>query len=127
MAIFTPFGIRVTVELLAIILTIATACWHAFLISHNRPIVHWVWASIFAAFVIAAKLAFGLSYVFCIVQAVGRLPVFNWSLDAFRGLSWRYESAQTGSIIDRLISKYLFIVELAFAILFVAAQKIILL
>lgn len=122
MVTYTPFGALLAIELTLLLLSVGLAKLHAHLIAEQEPIVHWVWAAVYGASVLLALFFWELPWWFGLVQLAGHLAVFDWSLDAFRGLSWRYTSPTTGSVLDRLLGRYLFYIELLAAVLYVAAQ-----
>jgi hypothetical protein len=88
--------------------TLATAWYHSRLIKKNRPIRHGVWSGLYAILVAgaiwwqwAAMPRVWQVGLFAIACAIGRLVVFNISLNWFRGLSWTYVSPTSTSILDK--------------------------
>lgn len=119
-------------ELILIVLTVGIAYWHSRLIKAGRPILHGVWAFV-AGVLIAAATWWVTHYLthlqvilFAIAQGCARLVVFNISLNLFRGLSWKYSSPATKSIIDqlerRLFGGRVWIVEAALTVIFLTIQ-----
>lgn len=116
--------------------TLVMAWWHSRLIKANRPIRHGWWALLFAALVILGVItlnkvgAFPLNAwkigVFTLACAIGRLVVFNISLNYFRGLSLTYVSKASASLIDkveiRLFGSRVWLAEVVLAVLFITLQ-----
>lgn len=119
-------------ELLLIVITIGIAYWHSRLIKSGRPIKHGWWG-LLAGMLIAAATWWvwptlsGLQVMlFIIAQGCVRLFVFNIALNLFRGLSWKYTSMSTTSVIDRLESRLfggrVWLSEIILAIIFLILQ-----
>jgi len=95
-------------ELILILLTVGIAFWHSRLIKAGRPIQHGWWGLLAGALIAGATwwvwpdLSDLQLVLFVTAQACSRLAVFNISLNLFRGLSWKYSSPTTTSVIDQL-------------------------
>jgi hypothetical protein len=95
-------------ELLLILVTIAIAYWHSWLIKVGRQIKHGWWATVAGVLIAGATwwvwpdLSDLQLILFVTAQGCARLVVFNVSLNLFRGLSWKYTSPTTTSVIDQL-------------------------
>lgn len=122
MAIYTPFGTTLSIELILLALSIAIAAFHAHLIKEGETIVHWTWGAAYASIVLVVVFFFKLPWWFGAIQLCQHLAAFDWSLDLFRKLPLTYTSKTTTSVIDQLVGKYLFWVELTAAVVYVAAQ-----
>lgn len=126
MATYIPFGILLSIEVVLLLLSVGLAKLHAFLIAEQEPIVHWIWALVYGACVLFTLFFWQLPWWFGLIQLAGHLAAFDWALDAFRSLSWRYISPTTTSKIDQLLGRYLFWVELFCGALYIIAQFFIL-
>lgn len=112
------------------------ALYQAALIRHNRPIYHGWWGLVSAALIaLAACLVFAdlrtgwHVIVYVAAQGAFRLPVFNVSLNLFRGKKWDYMSATSGSILDKIETEIdrgnVWFVYIACSLAFLTAQFII--
>lgn len=126
MEIYTPFGVLLSIEIGLLLLSIGLAAIHAHLIAEQEPIVHWIWAAVYGSCVLLTLFFWQLPWWFGLIQLCGHLTAFDWALDAFRGLSWRYTSTTTTSKIDQLLGRYLFWAELVCAAIYIIAQFFIL-
>lgn len=113
-----PIGTLFAIEFTLIVVSVALAAWHAHLIRQQRPIVHWVWATIFGALVAFTTFYWHFGWRFAFMQLAGHLPAFNWSLNRFRGLSLTYVSKATTSTIDQLLGHWIVYIELLCAAIF---------
>lgn len=75
------------------------AWWHSVLIKRNRPIKHGLWGGGF--FLFSALVGFFFAsiplFLFCVIS---RKPVFDLSLNKFRGKELLHVSKSTASTID---------------------------
>lgn len=125
--------IYVAEAILVIPVSILMAAWHKHLIKKGRKIEHALWALLYGA-LIAAGMYWQRDELhtiwhigfFALACAVGRLPVFNISLNLFRGLAWNYSSATTTSLVDhieaRLFGKRTWLVDIVAVIIFIPLQ-----
>lgn len=119
-------------QLILIALTIGIAYWHSRLIKAGRPIRHGLWAALAGALIAAAtwrvwpELSDLQLVLYVTAQGCSRLVVFNVALNAFRGLSWKYTSPTTTSVIDqlegRLFGGRTWLSEIALGIIFLIIQ-----
>lgn len=117
-------------------LWILMALWHAYLIKHNRPILHGLWALLAGVFIAAAtwcvwpRLDDWQRGEYIAAQLIARTVVFNVSLNLFRGLKWDYTSPTSTSILDsierRLFGGRVWLLEVILAILFFILQYVML-
>jgi hypothetical protein len=125
--------IYVTEFILVLPVTIIFAAWHAHLIEKQRPINHPLWALLFGV-LLAAAMYWQRDHLHTIRQVglfapaccIGRLVVFNVSLNLFRGLSWTYISPTSTSVIDkvsmRLFGARVWLFEIVLGIVFIILQ-----
>ncbi|HEY4207967.1 MAG TPA: hypothetical protein VGM31_14185 [Puia sp.] len=119
-------------QLILILLTIAIAYWHSRLIKSGRPIKHGLWAFVAGVLIAGATwwvwpdLSDLQLVLYATAQGCARLVVFNVSLNLFRGLSWKYVSTTTTSVIDqlegRLFGGRVWISEIMLTIIFIILQ-----
>jgi hypothetical protein len=119
--------------ILVLPVSIIMAAWHAHLIDKQRPIRHDLWALLYALLISAAMYwrreeiqNIRQIALFTLACAVGRLPVFNVSLNLFRRLSWTYVSRASTSVVDkvemRVFGQRVWIAEALMVILFIILQ-----
>jgi len=92
--------------LLTIILNIALAYHDSRLIKAHKPISHAWNGGTYFAYVLAAALLLQ-SYGLFLSLLIVRIPIFNTSLNLFRGLPYDYHNANSGSYIDSLFDDWL--------------------
>lgn len=125
--------IRVTEFILVGPITAAMAWWHSRLIKAGRPIQHGWWAAVFSIFLLAGVVwqwsrfdTLSQLGAFVFACLIGRLVVFNISLNLFRGLAMSYISANTTSIIDkierRLFGTRVWLMEVILGLIFTTLQ-----
>lgn len=89
-----------------IILNIALAHHDARLIKAHKPILHAWNGGTYFAYVLAAALIHQ-SYGLFLSLLIVRIPIFNTSLNLFRGLRYDYHNPKSGSYIDSLFDDWL--------------------
>lgn len=119
-------------ELILILITVVIAFWHSRLIKSGHPIKHGWWALVSCILIAGAtwwvwpELSDIEIVLYVTAQGCSRLVVFNVSLNLFRGLSWKYASPTTTSIIDqlegRLFGSRVWISEIILAFTFLILQ-----
>lgn len=122
MAIYTPFGTTLSIELILLALSIAIAAFHAHLIKEGETIVHWIWGAAYASIVLVVVFFFKLPWWFGAIQLCQHLAAFDWSLDLFRKLPLTYTSKTTTSKIDQFLGNALIYAEVMCAAVYIIAQ-----
>jgi hypothetical protein len=113
-------------EILLAIINISMAAHHAALIRMGRPIKHGLWGGLYL--VVAALFAWLTNSVWLFVIALPlRKVLFDISLNIFRKKPLWYQSAATGSIIDKLHSNLNPRVYTAVYVIFIIVANIFLL
>lgn len=113
--------------------TVGMAFWHSRLIKANRPIQHGWWAVVYMIPLIAALIwqwddlaCVGHRVAFLFTCLIGRLIVFNISLNLFRGLPLDYTSATSTSVLDkierRLFGARVWLAEVVLGVFFIFLQ-----
>jgi hypothetical protein len=117
--------------ILVLPVNLAVAWWHKRLIKDDRPIVHGLWAALYAVLIaVAAWLLPGMSIgkiaAFALAASCGRLAIFAPALNLMRGLSLTYISKTSTSIIDkmevRLFGTRAWLVEIIAGVIFFILQ-----
>jgi hypothetical protein len=112
-------------------LTIFTAWWHHQLINDNRKIQHGWWALLFSAILSGVMWWHWQDlqpdwYWFALACLIGRLVVFNISLNLFRHYSAFYISPSTTSILDkieqRIFGQKVWVLEAMLTLVFITLQ-----
>src|SRR3954468_22229654 len=94
--------------ILVLPVNILMAWWHSRLIKAGKEIRHVWWASAYASLTSIAVILLEDDLPSWRVAAfagailLGRLPVFNITLNLIRGKKWNYSSPTTTSIIDQM-------------------------
>lgn len=113
--------------------TVGMALWHKYLIKKQRPIQHGWWALAFMVALIVALIwqwdnlpAARATIAFAAACLIGRLVVFNVTLNLIRGNPWDYTSATSTSILDkierRLFGSRVWLMEVLLGVVFIILQ-----